>query len=326
MRIELILLGVILLVVAIDFLVKKRKKNSSSEIEEFEEGDKKVITRPLIFKKLLISSVVVAIGIFFTYLIVFTPKGYKSDEVVLSNNLAYLKKDMSLLNGKINYSFYSGLFIKEGLFVNGKREGFHRIKYNYSSKKGYYSEYKWDRTKRVYTVRNRAEGEFIDNKYNGEWTFYHYYGKVHAKGTFKNQDSIVLGSSGVPITGREGLWRHWYENGQLEQEGNYVNGKEEGLLRGWHENGQLEVEKNYINGKLEGLLRGWHENGQLEAEVNYINNKREGLLRRWHENGQLRKEGNYINGKLEGLLRYWRENGWSYKGLSSPKNFNQFIK
>jgi antitoxin component YwqK of YwqJK toxin-antitoxin module len=290
MRIELILLGVILLVVAIDFLVKKRKKNSSSEIEEFEEGDKKVITKPLIFKKLLISSVVVAIGIFFTYLIVFTPKGYKSDEVVLTNNLAYLKKDMSLLNGKINYSFYSGLFIKEGLFVNGKREGFHRIKYNYSSKKGYYSEYKWDRTKRVYTVRNRAEGEFIDNKYNGEWTFYHYYGKVHAKGTFKNQDSIVIGSSGVPTKGREGLWRFWHENGQLKQEGNYINNKLEGLFRRWHENGQLQQEVNHINDKIEGMGRAWYKNGQLENEGNFVNGNPKGLFTFWYPNGKIESQ------------------------------------
>ena len=306
MRIELILLGVILLVVAIDFLVKKRKKNSSSEIEEFEKGDKKVITRPLIFKKLLISLVVVAIGISFTYLIVFTPKGYKLDEVVISNNLAYLKKDMSLLNGKINYSFYSGLFIKEGLFVNGKREGFHRIKYNYSSKKGYYSEYKWDRTKRVYTVRNRAEGEFIDNKYNGEWTFYHYYGKVHAK--LKQEGNYVNGKE-------EGLLRRWQENGQLESEVNFINNKIDGILRLWHENGQLEEEGNYVNDKLEGLRRIWHENGQLAQEGNYINDEAEGLFRLWHENGQLKQEGNYVNGNnMCNIIKLY------------SKNFNQFIK
>ena len=47
MKIEFILLGVILLVIAIDFFVKKRKKSASEEIEKFEEGRKKAVIRPL---------------------------------------------------------------------------------------------------------------------------------------------------------------------------------------------------------------------------------------------------------------------------------------
>ena len=293
MKIEFILLGVILLVIAIDFFVKKRKKSSSEEIEKLEEGRKKAVIRPLISKKLLISSVVVTIGLSFVCLLTFAPKVYKSDEVVISNNLAYLKKDMSLLNGKINYSFYRGLFINEGLFVNGKREGFHRIKYNYYSNKKYHSEYKWDRTKSEYTIENRAEGKFIDNKYNGEWTFYHHYGEVHAKGTFKNQDTIGMGSSGVPIAGREGLWRFWYENGQLELEANYVNDKVEGLCRGWFESGQLEVEVEFKRDKFEGHFRSWHENGQLKEEGQHKNGNKEGIWRFWNKNGKSNGSSNY---------------------------------
>ena len=33
----------------------------------------------------------------------------------------------------------------------------------------------------------------------------------------------------------------------------------------YHDNGQLELEVSYVNGKLEGVARMWHENGQLMA-------------------------------------------------------------
>jgi hypothetical protein len=253
------------------------KINSVSPKKSGTETPKKInVTKGIIFSIAVFSIAIIAYRIFDI------SGTYKRTEIVFNKDLAYLKKDMSLLNGKINYGFFSGF---SGLFVDGKREGFHKIKYNYSSKEQYHSEYKWNRAKNEYTIENRAEGEFIDNKYNGEWTFYHYYGKVYAKGTFKNQDSIVIGSSGIPTGDREGLWRFW------------------------HENGQLIIEKNYVNGNLEGLYRSWHENGQLQEEGNYLNGEREGLHRFWHENGQLEQEGNYLNGKREGLHRFWRENG-----------------
>ena len=91
MRIELILLGVILLVVAIDFLVKKRKKNFSNEIEKFEDFKNENVKKPVILKWVLISLVLVSLGSLVVYQIVFAPKTYKSSEVVFNDDLAYLK-------------------------------------------------------------------------------------------------------------------------------------------------------------------------------------------------------------------------------------------
>ena len=67
--------------------------------------------------------------------------------------------------------------------------------------------------------------------------------------------------------------RDWYENGQLEYEYPYKNGKSHGICKGWHENGQLQYEWPYKNGKSHGIHKGWHENGQLRGEWPYINDK-----------------------------------------------------
>ncbi len=40
-----------------------------------------------------------------------------------------------------------------------------------------------------------------------------------------------------------------YENGQIESEGNFKDGKVDGKMTMWHENGQIESEKNYKDGE-----------------------------------------------------------------------------
>jgi antitoxin component YwqK of YwqJK toxin-antitoxin module len=50
----------------------------------------------------------------------------------------------------------------------------------------------------------------------------------------------------------------WYENGQLNWEGNYKEGKQEGLCIEYHEEECLYKEKVYMDGKLVSGT-GWME-------------------------------------------------------------------
>jgi len=186
MRIEFILLGVILLVIAIDFLVKKRKKSSSKEIEKFQESETSAVKKPAILKWAIISLAVLSLGSLVVYQIVFAHKTYKSAEVTFNNNLAYLKTDMSLLTGEINDN------INKGLFVNGKEEGFHR---------------RWHKNGQL-----KREGNYINGKPEGLHRWWYKNGQLEAEGNFVNAKE-------------DGLWRLWFENGQLKAEGNYVDGE-----------------------------------------------------------------------------------------------------
>ena len=62
-----------------------------------------------------------------------------------------------------------------------------------------------------------------------------------------------------------------YENGQLEYEGNYKDGKEDGLGKRWYESGQLMFEMNYKDGKRDGIIKHWLENGKLGGEQVFKN-------------------------------------------------------
>ncbi len=58
----------------------------------------------------------------------------------------------------------------------------------------------------------------------------------------------------------------YYENGQLNREGNYKDGKSEGLVKWYHKNGQLKYERNYKEGEVI-LQKCWDEKrNEIECE------------------------------------------------------------
>ena len=77
-----------------------------------------------------------------------------------------------------------------------------------------------------------------------------------------------------------------------------VTYSDENKLPVW-DNGQLLQEVNYIDGKMNGIYKLYDYNGQLSVEVNYINGKENGMFKSYHYNGQLKKEVKYIDGKNE---------------------------
>ena len=107
---------------------------------------------------------------------------------------------------------------------------------------------------------------------------------------------------------RDGLYKKWYENKQLCEEGNYKEGERDGLWKGWYENGQLQSEVSFKEGEEDGLWKIYYENGQLKKEETYNNGKNVGLWKGWHENGQMEFERNY------------KEVGWI---ISPVSNFHE---
>lgn len=71
-----------------------------------------------------------------------------------------------------------------------------------------------------------------------------------------------------------GVWKCWYETGQLMSECNYVLGERHGQCVMWHENGQKSLDCNYIDDKLVGKRLQWHPNGNILRKEVYANDKR----------------------------------------------------
>ena len=62
---------------------------------------------------------------------------------------------------------------------------------------------------------------------------------------------------------REGLWVHYWDNGQISSKGTYKDGKREGPWVIYYKNGQLMTKGTYKNGRKEGLGVGFYPDGTL---------------------------------------------------------------
>ena len=85
---------------------------------------------------------------------------------------------------------------------------------------------------------------------------------------------------------KDGYVKKYYENGQLEVEGNRKAGNREGLWKWYYGNGQLELEGNYGTDGWNGLWKWYYENGQLAREERWRTSRKTPIYKRcWDEEG-----------------------------------------
>ena len=114
-------------------------------------------------------------------------------------------------------------------------------------------------------------------------------------------------------------WKSWYENGNLESDGEFsMKGEEEGEWRYYHQNGKIKNIANYENGKLVGLVKNFNENGKLYSTTYY---EKDSNLTKWkffyEDEKSIEKEGKaYDMGyevekrwKIIGEWKYYNEKG-----------------
>jgi len=71
---------------------------------------------------------------------------------------------------------------------------------------------------------------------------------------------------------KEEIEKYYHDNGELNYETPYRNGKRHGLAKWWNENGLITREALYVNGQIHGLVKHcWYSDGQIMFEVPYKN-------------------------------------------------------
>jgi predicted esterase len=68
---------------------------------------------------------------------------------------------------------------------------------------------------------------------------------------------------------KEGLYKEWFENGQIAYEGNYINGLRNGKSTSWYKNGYKEAEENWLKGQLHGKIKYWTDKGELQFDLSF---------------------------------------------------------
>lgn len=111
----------------------------------------------------------------------------------------------------------------------------------------------------------------------------------------------------IPFTGKV-VWMH--ENGVLQQETAYRDGREHGPTIWWHEDGSRAGQSMHVNGVLHGPLVQWHPGGTArELQVMYEHGRQVGREIWWHVGGREQSITPYVDGLREGKAMGWFEDG-----------------
>jgi antitoxin component YwqK of YwqJK toxin-antitoxin module len=138
-----------------------------------------------------------------------------------------------------------------------------------------------------------------------------------------------------------GVWKEWYDNGQIKVKMTIENGLIVSTVTGWYESGvkeyeSIELEGNnrhsifyYPTGEKETEFIGdmvdrneiknckmYYTNGWFKKDMAKQNKKLHGYYVEWYKNGLKKCEGTYVNGLMEGLYQSWYENGQKHSEVT----------
>ena len=101
------------------------------------------------------------------------------------------------------------------------------------------------------------------------------------------------------------------EEGKVNAQTSYYNGRQEGWSYTYFENGAMSEKRYYHLGEKDSVHKGWWQNGKPRFAYQFKAGKYDGYFREWYASSPKYKEVHYTNGK-EDWAKGWRENGKVY--------------
>lgn len=128
-----------------------------------------------------------------------------------------------------------------------------------------------------------SEGKMNGKAFIGKWTYYH------------NKTNAVMSIENYNEKGQmDGEKLVYYENGQIAENSNFVNGKQEGQSTWYSETGVVIKEFLYENDELHGMSKYYDNKGQLIAEGQYKRGQKHGVWK-YYTDGKLTEEKDYTH-------------------------------
>jgi antitoxin component YwqK of YwqJK toxin-antitoxin module len=139
----------------------------------------------------------------------------------------------------------------------------------------------------------------IDGKKNGRWISF-----------FENNKQRIEKDGKYENNRKTGIWKTYYENGNLKSEITYINNIPDGYARIFYENGRISEEGTWKGTKWIGKYLYYHENGNKAYDWSFNEaGKRTGEQKYYHENGKLMIKGEWIDGKENGVITEYDTGG-----------------
>jgi antitoxin component YwqK of YwqJK toxin-antitoxin module len=108
---------------------------------------------------------------------------------------------------------------------------------------------------------------------------------------------------------KEGCWKTFFNNGQINLLEEYHEGKRSGIFLELSNSGTLRKQIQYKDGAYHGTYRQFNSAGRPEQETGYRNGQLSGPKKIYYANGKLLEEGTFENNLRQGNASWYYENG-----------------
>lgn len=113
---------------------------------------------------------------------------------------------------------------------------------------------------------------------------------------------------------RQGLWKEYYQTGELRSKGKYVNSNPVGEWKFYFQDKSIEIIGNYDNkGRKSGEWIWFYITGDTMMIENYTDGELDGEFIEFDEDGRIVSQGTFVEGSEEGKWTYYN-NGYTEKG------------
>ena len=146
--------------------------------------------------------------------------------------------NMGVREGEWKWYFPSGNILREETYVRGIAHGL-SVQYSDSA-----------------TIV--AKGEYAEGEREGLW--------IENVGHSREEGKYIMGL-------KDGMWRTYYNDGQLHHAGNFVHGVPDGRHMLYYPDGTLMEEQHYVMGRRDKNWRKFYENGALFLTITYRNDE-----------------------------------------------------
>lgn len=126
------------------------------------------------------------------------------------------------------------------------------------------------------------------------------------------EDSTTIKAEGRVVNRKiEGLWRSYFEDGQIQSAVTYQGGLANGVALFYYDNDKqsTRVELTFEDDKVVGIYREFYENGNRKAMLNFKDGMPDGEAEFYYDSGVIKISGQYKDGVKQGKWKHYTETG-----------------